>query len=221
MASEDDEKKIVLQSGPRWSDFGEAGLAAVLNLVPVAGGMLGSLVSSYSGIRAAQRVRDQISDVESRLTGQIRNLSPATDDQVVRLIAEAGKTTQREKLDRLRNAAVNLLTTDADEVYSAALAECVAIVETYEVSLLRIFQEVEKRPRPDGGFVNANSLATEAKLPLGVVTTALRRLVRLGLIIDMSGSVWGAPPPLSLLAPSELGIRFLTLISEPSPPTGG
>ena len=46
-------------------------MPAVLNLVPVVGGFLGSLVSSYSASRVTRRVQALMAEIEAKLVGPI------------------------------------------------------------------------------------------------------------------------------------------------------
>jgi hypothetical protein len=82
------------------------------------------------------------------------------------MLVEASRTREEEKLKRLRNATVNLLEMDIEEVWAGSLAQCVAEVATHEVALLRLFHDTDKRRDAGNDFVESKTLAEKAGLPM-------------------------------------------------------
>jgi hypothetical protein len=207
------ETSIVRSEARVWQEIATAAGTAALNLVPVVGGPLASLVSSYVGHRARQRVLAQIAQINERLTEGLSEVSAQTADQVVRLLAESARTTQAEKLARFRDAAVRLLTFDSDAAWNAALLDCVAAVETNDLAVLQGAREAVTRFRTKERFASWAQVAEVMGQPPEAVTPSLVRLWRLGLIADTSGAVWGGGPPGHLFDMTELGQRFLDFTS--------
>ena len=216
------EEKSIVRRGFPWRDAVEVAATAGASAIPVCGGPLAAFLAGYTGIRQTQRVEAHIASVEARLWQELRSVSEGVADQVVHLFAEVARTTEQEKLDRLRNATVNFLQTNIEDMWAVSLADCVRDVSTHEVALLRLIVDMD-RARVHGGkqpndYVSAKHLAEKAGLPFSVVMVSLRRLERNGLVVDRSASRWDSPPPLGFIEAPDLCRRFLALIAEPQLP---
>ena len=220
MAPKNEEKSIVRGGSPR-RDAVEVLSAAGLSAIPLYGGPLAALLAGYTGIRQGRRLEAYVAGVEARLFGEIRKVSTAVTDPAVRMMAEVPRTTEQEKLERLRNATVNFLQTNVEDVWAVSLADCVRDVATHEIGLLQLILDMDEErvrgAKEPNDYVAAKDLAERIGLPFGVVMASLRRLERNGLVVDRSASRWDSPPPLGFIEPTDLCGRFLALISDQKP----
>lgn len=197
--------------------------ALALANVPVSmletfGGPLSTIISGYLGEKARQRVLRLIADVDMKLDRVTGNLEQKLNetredvaDQVVRLVAEAARTQETEKLERLRNATANLLLTDIGAGWEAQVSECVREITTQELALLRSIYAFILTSR--AGMARPDEIASVTRVGRDFVDAAVTRLSRFGLLRDLGpGVIGGGPNPYSALGTTVLGQKFLAVV---------
>lgn len=200
---------------------GNVGTGVAATLIAASGGtylapLLPTLLNSLANDRYKARVSAALEELETRLAGQedaVRNLSDTQFKLVGGIVSTILRTTNQEKIDLLKNAAVNSVGTEQIEEHKASICSRVlrdiSVPEALFLLRLSSYSEVvvipsgETKAKDRDGVLQIDSGSHDAELLSG--------LYNLG-VVSATGSGWGGTLNYRVLP---VVMELNALLSEP------